>query len=158
MPKTKNPRPVKPYCDYTFRVRWDGRLVAGVSRVGALARVVEVVEYREGGDPTSTHKLPGRVGFEPITLERGVTTDGAFDAWARQVGADAAGGARIYKNVRIEVYDAAGRMILAFDVLRCWPSRYAAVTGLDSGSPCCLIESLTLENDGWQRVALRRRR
>jgi phage tail-like protein len=159
MAKTaKPPRPADLYCDYSFRVRWDGHVVAGVSHVSALARTAEVVEYRDGGSPDMTLKIPGRIEFEPITLERGLTRDPAFEAWAMQVSAGGTALVRYHKDVRIEVYDAANRLALAFDIRRCWPSRYAVVAGLDAGAPCCLIESLTLEHEGWRRVALPRRR
>src|SRR5262245_28410040 len=74
-----------PYKNFKFRVKWDGRYVAGVSKVGALKRTTEVVEHREGGDPSSSHKSPGRTKFEAITMERGVTHDPAFEAWANKV-------------------------------------------------------------------------
>jgi phage tail-like protein len=159
MAKTaKSRRPADRYCDYSFRVRWDGQLIAGVSHVSALARIAEVVEYREGGSPNAMLKIPGRIEFEPITLERGLTTDPAFEAWATQVSGGGTTLAKYHKDVRIDVYDAANRLALAFDIRRCWPSRYAVVTGLDASPSCCLIESLTLEHEGWKRVALPRRR
>jgi hypothetical protein len=33
-----------PYKNFKFRVKWDGRYVAGVSKVGALKRTTEVVK------------------------------------------------------------------------------------------------------------------
>ena len=66
-------------------MKWDGRYVAGVSKVGALKRTTEVVKHREGGDPSSSRKSPGRTEFEAITLERGVTHDTEFERWANKV-------------------------------------------------------------------------
>ena len=74
-----------PYKNFKFRVRWDGRYVAGVSKVSALKRTTEVVEHREGGDPSSSRKSPGRSAYEAITLERGVTHDPEFERWANKV-------------------------------------------------------------------------
>ena len=74
-----------PYKNFKFRVKWDGRYVAGVSKVGALKRTTEVVEHREGGDPSSGRKSPGRAKYEAITLERGVTHDTEFEKWANLV-------------------------------------------------------------------------
>ena len=62
-----------PYKNFKFRVRWDGRFVAGISKVGALKRTTEVVEHRVGGDPSTGRKSPGRSKYEAIMLERGVT-------------------------------------------------------------------------------------
>ena len=66
-------------------MKWDGRYVAGVSKVGALKRTTEVVKHREGGDPSSSRKSPGRTEYEAITLERGVTHDTEFEKWANKV-------------------------------------------------------------------------
>ena len=68
-----NPRRFDPYKNFKFRVKWDGRYVAGISKVGALKRTTEVVEHREGGDPSTSRKSPGRTKYEAIMLERGVT-------------------------------------------------------------------------------------
>ena len=68
-----------PYKNFKFRVKWDGRYVAGVSKVSSLKRTTEVVEHRVGGDPSTSHKSPGRTKYEAITLERGVTHDVAFE-------------------------------------------------------------------------------
>jgi len=80
-----NPQRFDPYKNFKFRVKWDGRYVAGVSKVSALKRTTEVVKHREGGDPSSSRKSPGRTEYDPITLERGVTHDPEFEAWANKV-------------------------------------------------------------------------
>ena len=74
-----------PYKNMRFRVKWDGRYVAGVSKISALKRSTEVIEHREGGDPSTSRKSPGRTKYEPITLERGVTHDPEFEQWANKV-------------------------------------------------------------------------
>ena len=74
-----------PYKNFKFRVKWDGRYVAGVSKVGALKRTTEVVTHREGGDPSTERKSPGKTKYEAITLERGVTHDPEFEQWANKV-------------------------------------------------------------------------
>src|ERR671928_1838941 len=74
-----------PYKNFKFRVKWDGRYVAGVSKVGALKRTTEVVKHREGGDPSSSRKSPGRTEYEAIMLERGATHDTEFEKWANKV-------------------------------------------------------------------------
>ena len=77
---TVNPQRFDPYKNFKFRVKWDGRYVAGISKVSALKRTTEVVEHREGGDPSSARRSPGRTKYEAITLERGVTHDKDFRA------------------------------------------------------------------------------
>lgn len=82
---TVNPERFDPYKNFKFRVKWDGRYVAGVSKISALSRTTEVVEHREGGDPSLSRKSPGRTSYEPITLERAVTHDVEFERWANKV-------------------------------------------------------------------------
>ncbi len=45
-----NPHRFDPYKDFKFRVKWEGRYVAGVSKVIGLKRSTEVVKHRDGGD------------------------------------------------------------------------------------------------------------
>src|SRR6266498_3609494 len=80
-----NPQRFDPYKNFKFRVKWDGRYVAGVSKVGALKRTTEVVKHRGGGDPSSSRKSPGPTEYEAITLGRGVTHDKDFEQWDNKV-------------------------------------------------------------------------
>ena len=80
-----NPQRFDPYKNFKFRVKWDGKYVAGISKVGALSRSTEVVEHREGGDPSTVRKSPGQSKYEAISLERGVTHDKDFEQWANKV-------------------------------------------------------------------------
>jgi phage tail-like protein len=152
-----NTQRVDPYKNFKFRIKWDGRYVAGVSKVSGLRRTTEVVRHREGGDPSTSHKSPGRTEYEPLTLERGVTHDQEFEAWANQVwslGA-AAGAESALKNFRkdvlLELYNEAGQLVLAYKVYRCWVSSYQILPNLDANGTEVAIEQITLENEGWER-------
>jgi phage tail-like protein len=146
-----------PYKNFKFRVKWDGRYVAGVSKVSALKRTTEVVEHREGGDPSTGRKSPGRNKFEAITLERGVTHDPEFEKWANKVWQVGAGlGAEVSlkdfrKDISIEVYNEAGQLALAYKVYRCWVSEYQALPDLDANANAVAIQNIKLENEGWER-------
>jgi len=142
-----------PYKNYRFRVKWDGSYVAGVSRISGLCRSTEVVEFREGNDPNTTLLLPGKTTYEPITLERGITHDVAFETWAKQVLAVDAGtpGLSFRKDIVIELYRAAGRVLLAYKVHRCWVAAYRALPELNAESHTVLLESITLQHEGWER-------
>ncbi|WP_380874681.1 phage tail protein [Sphingomonas sp. DBB INV C78] len=152
-----NPLRFDPYKNFKFRVRWDGRYVAGVSKVGALKRTTEVVEHREGGDPSSSRKSPGRSKYEAITLERGVTHDVEFERWANKVWNFGAGlGAEtslsdFRKDIIIELYNEAGQLAKAWKVFRCWVSELQALPELDANANAIAIETLKLENEGWER-------
>jgi phage tail-like protein len=146
-----------PYKNFKFRVKWDGRYVAGISKVGALKRSTDMVEHREGGDPSSTRKSPARTKYEAITLERGVTHDTEFEKWANKVWNYGSGlGAEVSlkdfrKDVIIEVYNEAGQLALAYKVYRCWVSEYQALPDLDANANAVAIQTLKLENEGWER-------
>lgn len=154
---TTNPSRFDPYKNFKFRVRWDGRVVAGVSKVSALKRTTEVVEHRQGGDPSTVHKSPGRTKFEPVTLERGVTHDVDFEAWARKVW-DVSGGpgaevslADFRKDILLELYNEAGQLVITYKIYRCWVSEFTAMPELDAGANAVAIQSIKLECEGWER-------
>ena len=136
-----------PYKNFKFRVKWDGRYVAGVSKVGALKRSTEPIEHREGGDPSLNRKSPGRTKFEPITLERGVTHDPEFEAWTNKVWNFGSGlGAEVSlkdfrKDIIIELYNEAGQLVLAYKVFRCWVSEFQALPEKNSPRGVCSIRN-----------------
>jgi phage tail-like protein len=146
-----------PYKNFKFCIKWDGRCVAGVSKVSALKRSTEVIEHREGGDPSTSRKSPGRTTYEAITLERGVTHDPEFENWANKVWNTGAGlGAEVSlkdfrKDVLLEVYNEAGQVVLAYKIYRCWVSEFQAQADLDANANVILIQTLKLENEGWER-------
>jgi len=150
-----NPRRLDPYKNFKFRLKWDGTYIAGVSKISGLKRTTEVVEYREGGQPSAGHKAPGRTSLSPITLERGLTHDTAFEDWANRVWKFGATPeialADFRKDIVIEMYNEAGQLIFAYKVFRCWVSEYQALPDLDANGNAVAIESIKLENEGWER-------
>jgi phage tail-like protein len=154
---TVNAERFDPYKNFKFRVKWDNKYVAGLSKVGALKRTTEVVKHREGGDPSSSRKSPGRSEFEAISLERGVTHDKEFEQWANKVWNFGSGlGAEVSlkdfrKDLIIEVYNEAGQLAIAYKVYRCWVSEFQAQADLDANANAVLIQSIKLENEGWER-------
>lgn len=152
-----NPDRFDPYKNFKFRVKWDGHYVAGVSKVSALVRTTEVIEHREGGDPSTVRKLPGRTHYAPITLERGVTHDADFEQWANKVWNFGSGlGSEVSlkdfrKDIVLELYNEAGQLALAYRIFRCWVSEFQALPDLDSNHGVVAIQSITLQNEGWER-------
>jgi phage tail-like protein len=144
-----------PYKNFKFRVKWDGKYVAGVSKVGALKRTTEVVEHREGGDPSSGRKSPGRTKYEPITLERGVTHDLDFEQWATKVwnfqSNEEVSLKDFRKDIIIDMFNEAGQKVISYTVFRCWVSEYQALPDLDANANAVAIQTLKLENEGWKR-------
>jgi phage tail-like protein len=154
---TVNSKRFDPYKNFKFRLKWDGKYVAGVSKCSALKRTTEVVKHREGGDPSSSRKSPGRTEYEAVTLERGVTHDTEFEKWANKVWQVGAGlGAEVSlkdfrKDLIIEVYNEAGQLALAYKLYRCWASEFQSLPDLDANANAVAIQHLKLENEGWER-------
>jgi phage tail-like protein len=154
---TVNATRFDPYKNFKFRVKWDGKYVAGISKVGALKRTTEVVKHRDGGDPSSSRKSPGRTEYEAVTLERGVTHDKEFEQWANKVWNYGSGlGAEVAlkdfrKDVIIEMYNEAGQLAIAYKVYRCWVSEFQAMPDLDANANAVAIQTIKLENEGWER-------
>jgi phage tail-like protein len=154
-----NPQRLDPYKNFKFRLKWDGNYVAGISKMGMLKRTTEVVEHREGGDPSTSHKSPGRSKFEAISLDRGLTQDMAFHDWARLVwNFGARLGAEVSlqnfrKDIYLEFYNEGGQLVIAYKIYRCWVSEYQAMPDLDANANAVAIEHIKLENEGWERDA-----
>jgi phage tail-like protein len=154
-----NPQRFDPYKNFKFRVKFadNPEFVAGVSKVGGLKRTTEVVKHREGGDPSSSRKSPGRTEYDAITLERGVTHDQAFEQWANKVWNFGSGlGSEVSlkdfrKDIRIEVYNEAGQLAIAYNVFRCWVSEWQALPDLDANANAVALQHVKLENEGWER-------
>jgi phage tail-like protein len=156
-PFTTNAQRFDAYKNFKFRVKWEGRYVAGISKVGALKRTTEVVKHRDGGDPSTSRKSPGRTEYEAVTLERGITHDVDFEQWANKVWNYGNGlGQEVSlkdfrKDIIIEMYNEAGQLVIAYKVYRCWPSEYQAEPELDANANAVAIQTLKLENEGWER-------
>ncbi len=152
-----NPARFDPYKNFNFRVKWDGKYIPAIVRVSGLLRTTEVLVSRESGDPSNSRKSTGLTGFEPITIERGLTDDPSFESWANLVWQFGAGFGvesslnEFRKNISIELYNEAGQMVRAYRVYRCWPSEYQAMAPLDANVAAVLIERITLQNEGWER-------
>jgi phage tail-like protein len=146
-----------PYKNMKFVVRWDNKIIPGVSKMSPLVRTTEVVKHREGGDPSSSRKSPGLTEFDPIILERGLTHDPAFEEWVNQVWHLGSGlGTEVSladfrKEVLIDVLNEAGQLVKRYIVHRCWPSEYQALPGFDANNTEVAIEIIKLENEGWER-------
>ncbi len=146
---------IDPYKNFKFRVKWDGQVVAGVSKVSALKRTTEVVSHREGGDISTQRHSPGASKFEAITLERGITFDPEFEKWANLVysteGDGAVSLANFRKDIYIEMLNLQGTVVRAYRVFRCWVSEYEAEPELDANANSMAFEKIVLQNEGFER-------
>lgn len=144
-----------PYKNFKFRLKWDGKYVAGVSKMSALKRTMEPITWREGGDPSRLRVSPSVAKFEPLTLERGITHDLEFENWANLVNHPGGDGGMSLKNFRKDIYvellNEAGQIAKAWRVFRCWVSEYSATPELDANGNAVAIEVIVLQHEGWER-------
>ena len=146
-----------PYRNFKFQVRWDGRTVAGVSKVSALKRTTEVTEHREGGDPSTSRKSPGRTKFDAVTISRGVTFDTEFVKWANKVwnlfnGRGVEVSLKDFrKDIFIDIFNEAGQLAVSYKLFRCWVSEFQATADLDANANAVLLEQIKIECEGWER-------
>lgn len=156
----KNPQRLTPYANFRFKVKWDNTYVAGVSTVSGLSKSTQVIQHREGGDPSVVHLAPGQTSYGPVTLGRGVSYDVTFEQWANKTfdlaNSQSATGENtslldFRKDIIIEVYNEAGMKVMAFNLFRCWVSEFQGMSELDGLGNALVLESMTLQNEGWER-------
>ena len=151
----KNAKRVDPYKGFKFRLLWDNKPVMGISKVGALKRTTEVVKHRDGGDNSTDHKSPGRTTYDAITVERGLTHDPEFEAWANKVhpysGDTAMDLAAYKKDLTLEMMNEKGHVVYRYFLYDCWVSEYTAMPELNANANAVAIESLKIEIEGWDR-------
>lgn len=152
---TVNTHRYDPYRNFKFRVKIDGQYVAGLNKCSGMKKSTEMVEWREGGDPSTTHKMPGKTKYDAITLTAGVTHDTTFESWSNLVNNYQADAAMSLKNFRkdiiIDVFNEADQKVLSYKVYRCWVSEYQALPDLDASANAVMIQTIKLENEGWER-------
>jgi phage tail-like protein len=152
-----NTHRLDPYKNFKFRIKWENQYVAGLSKMSAIKRTTEVIEWREAGGPSIVRKLPGRTKFEPVTLESGLTHDTQLIAWADQVNSplgDAAMSLRNYrKDVTVEVNNMQGTKVMAFRLHRAWVAEFQALPEMDANANAVAIQTLKLEYEGFTMVA-----
>jgi phage tail-like protein len=155
------------YKNFRFRVKWDGRYVAGFSKVSGLTHSTQVVSHRSGGDPGTARVSPGQQEYGPVRLEKGVARDPGFVQWANKIwdysdsrkdserdpssSAPSVSLADFRKDILVELYNEAGQKVLAWNIYRGWVSEYSAVPELDGSENAIAIQTMQLENEGWER-------
>jgi len=148
-----NAHRIDPYKNFRFRVTWDGRTVAALSKMSAVKKMTEAIEWRAAADGGIVRKLPGRTKFEPITFEAGLTHDRQFLEWANQVNnpvGEAANSLLQYrKTVRVEVLNMQGNPAMAFNLIRAWASEFQALPEMDANANAVAIQSLKIEYENF---------
>ena len=141
-----------PYRDFRFRIRWGETYVAGFSAMSALESTA--VKDREPGSGDGLRQMTGRSRFGAITLSRGVTHDRVFENWAnlgagRVAGPDAERES-FRRDIIVDVFDEAGVRFMSYKFFLSWVSEYQAMPELDASAEAVAIQSIKIENEGWE--------
>jgi phage tail-like protein len=154
---TVNTSRFDPYKNYRFLVYFgtSATPVAAVSKVSALKRSSDAIDYLEGGNGVILKGL-GRTKYDPITMERGITFDTDFEVWANAAqvlnsGSPSTSLANLRKEIRIVLLNEAAQPAHQYKVHRCWVSEFQALPDLDASQNGVAIETIKIENEGWER-------
>ncbi len=145
-----------PYRTFKFQVVIDGKVVAGLKKMGALKKKTTPVKWRASNDPSHERVMPGGTSYDPVTLEQGLTHDPIFENWANLVNGiqgDAAMSLKNYrKDIIINVLNLQGQVAISYKLYRAWVSDYQALPDLDAGTMNTIgIQTITLQHEGWER-------
>lgn len=154
---TVNTSRFDPYKNYRFLVYFGTSTspVAAVSKVSAMKRSSDAIDYMEGGNGIILKGL-GRTKYEPVTMERGITFDTDFEDWANaaqvlNAGAPSTSLANLRKEIRIVLLNEEAQPVHQYKVHRCWVSEFQALPDLDASQNGVAIETIKIENEGWER-------
>lgn len=136
-----------PYKNYRFLVEIDGIVQAGFAECSGFGSEVQVVEYREGGDPTTARKLPGTAKYPDITLKWGLTDSRELYDWHLT----AVNGQLERKNGSVVVLDDTGQEQARWNFFSAWPSKYTGPSFNAKGNDIA-IDSLTVCCERMQRA------
>lgn len=151
-----------PLRGFNFKVFLGDREVAACNKVSGLTASVEVVKFRAGNSQsTADELLPGRVMFEPITLESGITADTAFKDWANALvhhsgtPTPRAADPEFRRTVRIQVFDIDNQNpVKNFTVHRAWVSKFVALPELAADANETMIERIEIQHEGFTEEAV----
>ena len=92
--------------------------------------------------------LPG-TEYDAITLERGVTHDPDFEAWANN--SSKPGSTVAPRNLIIDVFNEAGQKMASYKVHRAWVSDFTGAADLDANANAIVIQSIKIQHEGYEQ-------
>jgi phage tail-like protein len=130
---------VDPLTNFRFRVEIAGIQQASFMECTGLGSHIEVVDYREGTDPISVRKIPGKVTYPDIVLKWGVTTSRDLYNWHLAV----INGQLQRQSGSVVLQAADGADVVRWNFFNAWPSKWDGPT-LNAMCNGVAIESLTI--------------
>lgn len=145
-----------PYRNFKFKVKIDGQVVAGLSKMSALKKTTEGIDWAEAGDNFNPRRLPGKTKYEAVTLEKGMTNDKVFEDWADLVNkykGNAIKAEEFRKDIQLMVCDMNGTPKITYNLYSCWVSEFQAIPDMDVTQNGVAIQTIKLENEGFEKDA-----
>ncbi|CAB1085079.1 hypothetical protein D1AOALGA4SA_12574 [Olavius algarvensis Delta 1 endosymbiont] len=145
-----------PYRNFKFKVKINNEVVAGLSKMSSLKKSTEGIDWFEAGDNFNPRRLPGKTKYEPVTLEKGMTEDKVFEDWANLVNkfqGNLIAPDNFRKDIQIQVCNMNGEPVVTFNIFSCWVSEFQAVPDMDVTQNGVAIQTIKLENEGFDRDA-----
>lgn len=137
-----------PFRNLRFRVEIDGIQQAGFSEAAGFDATVDVIDYREGNEPTHVRKLPGLTKYGNVTLKWGITDSMDIYNWHKAV----IDGDVKRKNISIIVLDEGGNDKARWNIVNAWPTKYDPPDFNAKGNDVA-IETLEIVHEGMTRVS-----
>lgn len=159
MPRYSDATKRDPYRNFNFRILIDNKAVAACKKMSKLAASVDVVKFRAGDSQYAVTELsPGRVTYEPVTLEAGLTQDKTFQEWAtalmrnEKTPGDRKIEPHFRKEIQILVFDIDHTTVVRkYTLHNAWCSKYTAMSDLVGDANEVIIESIQIEHEGFVR-------
>lgn len=143
------PDRIDPYRSSRFKLEIQGIVQAGFSECTGFDTTTDVVEYREGNDPSSSmRKLPSTTKYSNITLKWGLSDSKELFDWRKQVIEGNIKDAR--RNISIVVLDELGQEKIRWNFVNAWPSKYDPAD-LNAKGNDVAIETMELVHEGMTR-------
>lgn len=148
-----------PFRNFNFRIFLNGVEVAACKKMSKLSTAVDVVKFRAGNSKSPVSEmLPGRVTYDPVTLEAGLTNNKQFQDWAtalmrnEMTPGDRQVEPGYRKDVQIWVLDIDNKTVVRkYTLLHAWCSKYTALSDLVGDANEVIIESIQIEHEGFFR-------
>ena len=144
-----------PLPKFHFEVSWGGTRF-GFTEVTGLDFETEVIEYREGNNPTyNKHKQPGLTKYSNVTLKRGTVLQDFefFKLWRETAKFQESNKIKTVfrRDITIKLLNEAHQPVITWTLENAWPSKIQS-TDLKADGNEVAIETMELVHEGLKIV------
>lgn len=119
-------------------------------KVSGISSVIETITYKEGGENLFTHRLPNRVSYNNLTLERGLMVGSPLNIEFNV----AMSNLRFNPgNVLVALLNDDGLPVSAWFFLKTYPVKWS-ISDLDAGNNSIVVETMELAYTRFQAMRI----